>query len=149
MFLNSGIRAKATCRGGRPQPRSPTKGLPAMAWTARKSGRPRPARSQVVASLRQRLLTRGSRPWLACDRDCRRWDATYDQDIEAAALRGDACRHDARRQAACEQKLPPTKVATPAPWQRGCRRARQPPPTQGQPRRGRRSEGDGRARASF
>ncbi|RZS07130.1 hypothetical protein BHM03_00037910 [Ensete ventricosum] len=44
--------AKAPYRGGRPRPRSPTKRLPATAWAARKSGRPPPARSQAMASLR-------------------------------------------------------------------------------------------------
>ncbi|RWW11752.1 hypothetical protein GW17_00024612 [Ensete ventricosum] len=37
--------AKAPCSGGQPWPRSPAKGLPAMALAARKSGQPQPAHS--------------------------------------------------------------------------------------------------------
>ncbi|RWV90174.1 hypothetical protein GW17_00047644 [Ensete ventricosum] len=89
---------QTTCKGGRPRPRSPTKGLPATSWTARKSGltvlpaaamiahesgRPRPARSQAVANLRQRLPARGSHLRLACGRDYRRWAAACSQAIEA------------------------------------------------------------------
>ncbi|RWV87726.1 hypothetical protein GW17_00050250 [Ensete ventricosum] len=68
-----------------------------MAWTARKSGRPRPAHSQVVASLRQRLPARGGGLRLACDRGCRRWAAARGQATEAVARRGDGCGHDTRR----------------------------------------------------
>ncbi|RWV99040.1 hypothetical protein GW17_00038080 [Ensete ventricosum] len=82
----------------------------------------RPACSQAVASLRQRLPTSGSRPRLACDRACRRWAVAHGQAVEAAAHRGDACGHGDRRQATCGQKLPPARVAARRNARRNARR---------------------------
>ncbi|RRT37676.1 hypothetical protein B296_00039784 [Ensete ventricosum] len=110
-FPNNGIRAKgwlattkAPYKGGWPRPRSPAKGLPAAPWAAHKSDRPRPARSQSVASLWQRLPSRGSPPRPAYGRGYRRWAAT--------AHKGNTCGHGARRKAAYGQKLSPARAGT-------------------------------------
>ncbi|RWW11130.1 hypothetical protein GW17_00025283 [Ensete ventricosum] len=134
---------QAPCRGGQPQPRSPAKGLPTATWTARKIDWPRPVHSQAVASLRQRLHARGSRPRLACDRAVEggqqrqspagatpastmpigRSHAGRSYCLQGQPLAG-------RPAGAAPMEVPPvgaaltTKPAAPAPWQGYCRRAR-------------------------